>query len=120
MVENQTVASDLEIKIMKTCFFLFGVCIFSAVGAVGQTAGGYWLNGQPQMLIMPEHPQHAYQTGLAPEQDLREPSGFTYAHGERPLWELMPPLPFVPIADLARILRDEHARAKKAIVVRND
>jgi hypothetical protein len=105
---------------MKSCFFIFVVCIFCSAGAAGQTIGSYWLNGQPQMLVMPEHPQHASQTELAPEQDIRERSGITYAHGEKPLWELMPPAPFVPIADLARIFRDEHARAKKAIVVRND
>lgn len=105
---------------MKSSFFLFALCILGSVGAAGQTVGGYWLNGQPQMLVMPEHPQHASQTPLAQEQDLRERSTHVYAQGERPVWEFMPAPPFVPIADLARILRDEHARAKKAVVIRND
>ena len=105
---------------MKSCFFLFAVCILGFTGAAGQTIGSYWLNGQPQMLVMPEHPQHASQTQLAQEQDLREQSTYTYAQGERPGWEFMPPPAFVPIADLARIFRDEHARAKKAVVTRND
>lgn len=105
---------------MKHCFFVFAMCIFSGVGAVGQTIGGYLLNAQPQIFVMPEHPQHASQTGLAQEQDLREQSGITYGRGERPMWELMPPPPFVPIADLARILRDEHARAKKAVISWSD
>jgi hypothetical protein len=105
---------------MKNCFFLLAVCVLASVGAAGQTAGSYFLNGQPQMLVMPEHPQHASQTPLAQEQDLRERSTYTYARGERPAWEFMPPPPFVPIAGLARTLRDEHARAKKAVVIRND
>ena len=105
---------------MKSCFFVFVTCIFCAVGAVGQTVGGYLVGAQPQMLLMPEHPQHASQRELAQEQDLRERSAITYARGERPLWEVMPPPPFVPIADLARIFRNERAKAKKAIMIWND
>jgi len=105
---------------MKSCFFLFAVCILGSVGAAGQTVGGYWLNGQPQMLVMPEHTQHASQTPLAQEQDLRERSTYSYAQGERPVWEFMPEAAFVPLGDLARILRDQHATAKKAVITRND
>ena len=105
---------------MKSCFFLFVVCIFSAVGAVGQTMSSYSLNAQPQLFVIPDHPQHASRTELAQEQDLRERSVITYAQGERPLWEFMPPPRFVPIADLARIFRDEHAKAKKAIMAWSD
>ena len=85
-----------------------------AVGANGQTLNGRLLSAEPQIFVMPDHPQHASQTGLAQEQDLREHSAITYAQGERPTWELMALPPFVPIADLARILRDEH-EGKKAL-----
>ncbi|MGH9514746.1 MAG: hypothetical protein ACRD3P_03595 [Terriglobales bacterium] len=105
---------------MKNCFFVLAICILASVGAAGQTAGSYFLNGEPQMLVMPEHPQHASQTPLAQEQDLRERSTYAYAQGERPAWEFMPTPAFVPLAPLARTLRDEHARAKKAVVIRND
>jgi len=105
---------------MKSCFFLFALCVLGSVGAAGQTIGSYWLTGQPQMLVMPEHPLHATQTPLAEEQDLRERSTYVYAQGERPAWEFMPAPHFVPIADVARMLRDQHATAKKAVVVRND
>ena len=105
---------------MKSCFFLFALCIFGALGAHGQTVNGYLLNSEPQRLVMPEHPQRASQTQLAQEQDLRERSTYTYAQGERPAWEFMALPPFVPIAELARTFRDEHARAKKAVVIRND
>jgi hypothetical protein len=101
---------------MKSSVFLFLMCIFGSVTASAQTATGFLLNAEPQPLVMPEHPQHASQIGLAQEQDLRERSAITYAKGERPLWELMPLPPFVPIADAARILRYEHARAKKALI----
>lgn len=105
---------------MKPCLSLLALCVFASVGASGQTASTYWLSGQPQMLIMPEHPLHATQTPLAQEQDLREHSGYTYAAGERSAWEYMPAPRFEPIADLARAFKDEHVMAKKAVVVWND
>ena len=105
---------------MKSCFFLFVVCILGSVGAAGQSVGSSSLNSQPQMLVMPEHPQHASQTPLAQEQDLREQANYTYAQGERPAWEFMPAPRFVPLADLARTLRAEHAKAKEVVVFRND
>lgn len=105
---------------MKNCFFLFAVCILASGAAAGQAAGSFYLNSQPQMLVMPEHAQHASQMPLAPEQDLREQSTYIYAQGERPAWEFMPAPRFVPLADLARTLREEHARAKKTAVFRND
>src|SRR5579872_1210029 len=105
---------------MKSCFFLFAVCILASVSAAGQSVGSYLLNSQAQMFVMPEHPQHASQTPLAQEQDLREQGSYTYAQGERPAWEFMPPPPVVPLADLARTLREEHSRVKKTLVFRND
>lgn len=107
---------------MKSCLFLFAVCILGSVSASGQAVGSYVnvLNNQPQMLTMQEHPQHASQTPLAQEQDLRERSTYVYAQGERPAWEFMPPPAFVPLADVARFFREEHATARKAVVVRND
>ena len=106
---------------MKSCVFLFAMCILGSVGAAGQTlVGNYWLTGQPQMLIMAEHPQHASQTPLAQEQDLRERSTYIYAQGERPAWEFMPPPRFEPIAEMARVFREQHATAKRAVLVKND
>ena len=54
------------------------------------------------------------------EQDLREQSNYIYAQGERPVWEFMPAPSFVPIADVARTLRNQHPKATKAVVFRND
>ena len=96
---------------------LLTVGVFIPAGAVGQTMAGGLGGGQPQMLVIPDHPQHASQTGLAQEQCILERSESVYAHGERPLWEFMPPEPFVSIADVARAYRREHAMAKKAVIV---
>jgi hypothetical protein len=105
---------------MKSFLFLFAGCILACVSAAGQTLASYGPSMQAQMLVMPEHPQHASQTPLAPEQDLRERSTVIYAQGERPAWEFMPSPNFVPIAELARTFRDEHVMAKKAVVVWKD
>ena len=38
-------------------------------------------------------------------------------HGVRPLWELMPVHHEVPLGDTARMLKQQHATAKKAEIV---
>jgi hypothetical protein len=91
------------------------IWVFYAAAAVGQTMGAV-LSGQPQMLVIPDHPQHASQTGMGQEQCILERSQSVFAQGERPLWELMPPESFVSIADVARAYREEHAKAKKAVI----
>ena len=58
--------------------------------------------------------------GLAQEQSLLEHSNYYYAQGERPLWEVQPLAHHVPLGDIARTLRQEHATAKKADIVVND
>jgi hypothetical protein len=107
---------NLEINKMKTLFFLFVVCVFCAVGAVAQVSGGT-MNAQPQALVMPGHPMRATQTVLPAGQSLMERSGSTSAHGQRPLWEVMPEAQGVPLGDTARAWRKEHATAKKAATV---
>ena len=101
---------------MKKCFFLFCVCVFPGLGASAQLLGPNLLNGEPQMLVIPDHPQHAMQTPLAQAQDLLEHSGYSYAQGERPLWEFMPaPPPGPSLGDVAREFRQEHVLARKAV-----
>jgi hypothetical protein len=97
---------------------LFGT--LSCATANAQAIGGNMVNAQPQPLVIADHPQHASQTPLAPEQSLLEQSQSVWGHGERPLWEVMPPKPFVPIAEFARSFRQEHTRAKRAVIVWND
>ncbi|HZQ21117.1 MAG TPA: hypothetical protein VFA90_20770 [Terriglobales bacterium] len=103
---------------MRKLFFLGVMFAFGAGCAFGQSGliGGV-MNAQPQMFTMPEHPQHAFQAGLAQEQDLREHSESIWAHGERPLWEVMPAPKFVSLGEIARAYREEHAIAPKASIV---
>jgi hypothetical protein len=101
---------------MKTA--LLAVCLFCATAAVGQTAyGGTVLSSEPQVFRVFSHPEHASQQIMAQEQDLLGRSGYVYARGERPLWEVAPEPNVIPLGDVARLLRKEHAAAKKAEIV---
>jgi hypothetical protein len=89
--------------------------VFCAAAAFGQTASV--LSSQPQMVTLPEHPQHAEQHELAAERPLVGGSAntYTYAQGERPLWEFGPSFPPpTPLGDVARAYRKEKLAAKKA------
>lgn len=101
---------------MKTLLFaLIIVCTTTVFGqAVG---GGAVLSGQPMVFDVPSHPEHASQKSLANEQRVLIDGGLVIAQGERPLWEAMPETPVTPLGDTARLLRQEHAKAKKSAVV---
>jgi len=45
------------------------------------------------------------------------PNAYTYAQGERPLWEFGPVSPPVPLGDVARAYRKEKLTAKKAEII---
>jgi len=47
-------------------------------------------------------------------QNLLGNAGYYYAQGERPLWEFGPVSQPIPLGDIARAFRKEHAAAKKA------
>ncbi len=103
---------------MKTTWFL--LCFLCATAALGQSFAASALSNEPQPLQMISHPAHASQHAMAPEQNLLDNSSYVYAQGERPLWEVAPVSHATPLGDVARILRKEHATAKKADFVRND
>ncbi len=102
---------------MKTT--LVALCFLCATAALGQSvAGGSALSGQPRVHEFAGHTEHASQQAMAHEHSLLGTSGFAYAHGERPLWEVAVPMPQgLPLGDAARALRQEHAAAKKAEIV---
>ena len=102
---------------MKNFLFLFAVCAFSAVGAVGQVNGGVVFSAQPQVYTLADHPAYASETGILAEHSIMARSGSSYAQGERPVWEVMQLTPGIPLGDSARALRQEHAAAKKAVIV---
>jgi hypothetical protein len=99
-------------------YVLFVLCALCATTAFGQsTAGGGVLNAEPQLIEVPSHPAHAMQQDMGLEQNLLGNSSPVWAHGERPLWEVAPKIHVVPLGDIARDLRKEHATAKKALIV---
>ena|SRR5579863_1832389 len=99
-----------------TLCLLFLICATAAFGQAASSVGV--LSGQVTPLQIIDHPQHASQHDMAPSQDLLEHSSYTYAQGERPLWEFgsMQPPP-VPLGDVARAARKQHVFDKKAQVV---
>jgi hypothetical protein len=68
---------------------------------------------------MADHPQRAVPHGLGQEQSLTWSYGSVYVEqGEMPLSEVhLPEVHVVPLGDLARAQKKEHAADKKARVV---
>lgn len=98
---------------MKRTLILVAI-LFCAAAAFGQS-----LSSQPVLINVPDHPQHATYTPLAGDQSLVGGSSntYTFAHGERPLWEFGPISQPVPLGDVARAYRKEKQVAKKAAIV---
>jgi hypothetical protein len=104
---------------MKITLVLF--CFLCATAAFGQAAlGGSALSSEPRILQMPSHPAHAMQQPMGRQQSILVNSAVVSAHGERPLWEVAPKRHEVPLGDVARMFRKEHATAKKAVMVWTD
>jgi hypothetical protein len=68
---------------MKITIFAF--CLLFATASFGQTASV--LSNVPQPTVIPEHPQHASQHAMAPENSLLGTSAYSYAQGEQPVVE---------------------------------
>jgi len=100
----------------------FVLCFLCTTVALGQSIGGGSVGGAvlSSTVEMVSHPEHASQQAMAQEQSLLEHSNYFYAQGERPLWEVQPLAHHVPLGDIARMLKQEHATAKKADIVVND
>ncbi len=71
------------------------------------------ISSQPQPYHSPENPAHASVHALAAERPLLSGTNYTSAQGEKPAWEL-PQLPTTPLGDVARTLKQEHNKVKKA------
>jgi hypothetical protein len=102
---------------MKTTLLFFSL-LLCASAVFGQTASV--LSNSPQMTLIPDHPEHASQHEMAPQQDILEHSGYTYAQGERPLWEFGPVSVPVPLGDVARAAKKQRETARKSEVVWQD
>jgi hypothetical protein len=103
-------------KITFLALFAFATTLATSA-AFGQTAPV--ISNQVQMVVMPENIRHAEQHALATERPLvGSNETYTYAHGERPLWEFGPTLPPpTPLGDVARAFRKEKQAGKKAEIV---
>jgi len=99
---------------MKTT--LFALFLLCAIAALGQSAG--FLSNQPQLFQIPSHPLRASQRPMQQEQTLLITSNNVYGRGERPLWEFATQAHAeIPLGDVARLLRNQHAIARKAMKV---
>jgi len=101
---------------MKIVFLLF--CGLCATAAFGQNIGAAAsvLSAEPAPISVPNHPQHATAKPMLVGQSLLG-SNYTSAHGERPPWEVAPKRVEVPLGNIARAHRKDHAVAKKSATV---
>ena len=96
--------------------FVVALFILCSAAAFGQN-NGVLLTNQVVEFVIPDHPQHASLHQMASESPLVGGSSdtYTYAQGERPLWEFGPvSAPPTPLGDIARAFRKEKLAAKKA------
>jgi hypothetical protein len=95
---------------------LFVLCILATTAAFGQSS-----NGSAQLASSVQFSDHFQQASPQPISDGHNLLGFgsVYsAKGEMPLSEVhLPPVPVVPLGDVARAEKKEHAADKKAQVV---
>lgn len=99
---------------MKITLTALLILLFSAV-AFGQN--GSVLQSQPYPVVIPDHPLHAAQGSMAREDYLVGGGTYSFAEGERPLWEFGPVSEPVPLGDVARAFRKEKVNAKKSAIV---
>jgi hypothetical protein len=97
---------------MKTAVFFF--CLFCASASFAQAGS---LSNEATPLVMADHSRHAEQHDMARPQNILEHSDFSYEKGERPLWEFGPVSTSVPLGDVARTYRKQHALVKKADII---
>jgi len=96
---------------------LLVLTILFAAAAFGQTAGV--ISSQVSVIRIPDHPLEAHEHAMATEHPLvgGASGSYSYAQGERPLWEFGPFSVPVPLGDVARAYRKEKLTAKKAEII---
>ena len=105
---------------MKTTILL--TLLVCATAAFCQSSGpvGAVLQNEPVILQLPSHAEHASAVPMSSPQYLTGPSGSTYAHGSKPLWEFPVSEETISLGEVARQLRQQHLLAKKAEKVLSD
>ena len=115
-MEVARIPYEIGTTTMKTTLLLF-LIIFCAAAAFGQVGGV--LSSQPVVIRIPDNPQHAERQPMACEKPLvgGGSDAYSYAQGERPLWEFGPVSEPTPLGDVARAYRKEKQAFKKAELV---
>jgi hypothetical protein len=98
---------------MKTT--IFALCFLGATACFGQASAS--VSSTPQPMQISDHVQHATEHAMGQESSLLGSSAYTYAQGERPLWEFGTDKHETPLGDVARAFRKEHATTAKAVKV---
>jgi hypothetical protein len=95
---------------------LLSVVILCSAAAFGQASA---LSSQVTPIQIVDHPLHASLTPMACERPLVGGASdtYSYAQGERPLWEFGPVSQSVSLGDVARAHRKEKVSVKKAELV---
>jgi hypothetical protein len=103
---------------MKIKFFILFIPALLIFCSTAHAQAGV-LSNQPMVLELPDHPEHAAPHDMATERPIvgQGANTYTYAQGERPLWEFGPISQPVPLGDVARAYRQQKLTAKKADVV---
>jgi len=99
-------------KLALAAAFVF--CMFATSSAHAQSA--LVLPNISQPLVMADHSQHASQHLMTQESSLLNNWTYTYAKGEVPLAEVGSLPEQVPLGDVARAYRKDHANAAKAVL----
>jgi hypothetical protein len=97
---------------MKTTFVVLAMFVLCSA-AFGQISGSAT---NVQQLEIGDNPRHADYHPMGNETSLLG-GNYSYAQGERPLWEFGPVSQPVPLGDIARAYRKEKLVAKKAEIV---
>ncbi len=94
---------------------LFLITLVLSAGAFGQLYEHYQSTipgpAMESTVQMPDHSQPIIQRSLFAN------SSVTFAHGERPAYEILSLLQPRPLGDVARDYRKEHEKARKATIV---
>ncbi|HYM77568.1 MAG TPA: hypothetical protein VE377_16470 [Candidatus Dormibacteraeota bacterium] len=92
---------------------LLVVIVLCTAAAFGQAGS---ISSEATPVRIPDHPRHADLGAMACEHPLvgGAPDNYTYAQGERPLWEFGPVSEPTPLGDVARAYRKEKQAARKA------
>jgi hypothetical protein len=101
---------------MKTGLLILS--LLCATSALAQSSSGS--ANLSNELQFSTHNERATQLPMAQEQNLLANSSYSFAQGERPLWEVQPLSHSVPLGDVARRMKKEHETAKKADIIWNN